>query len=86
MGGLLAGSPSAVLQSGGGRPAALVLCGAGSREVFGHCRLAEPTDYTHSFASAPAGYSRGITGTELWPLGWRLGFGEIKLFDNMRWK
>ena len=26
---------------------ALVLCGAGSREVFGHLRLAGPTDYTH---------------------------------------
>jgi hypothetical protein len=67
VGGLLAGFSSAVLQSGGGRPVALalVLCGAaGSREVFGHLRLAGPTDYTH-FRDGSCWLLRGITGTEL---------------------
>ena len=43
---------------------ALVLCGAGSREVFGHLRLAGPTDYTH-FRDGFCWLLRGITGTEL---------------------
>jgi hypothetical protein len=43
---------------------ALVLCGAGSREVFGHLRLAGPTDYTH-FRGGSCWLLRGITGTEL---------------------
>jgi hypothetical protein len=43
---------------------ALVLCGAGGREVFGHLRLAGPTDYTH-FRDGSCWLLRGITGTEL---------------------
>ena len=79
VGRLLAGFPSAVLQSGGGRPVALVLCGAGSREVFGHLRLAGPTDYTR-FRDGSCWLLRGITGTEFCrPLAW-LGFkGEPPL-------
>ena len=43
---------------------ALVLCGAGSREVFGHLRLAGPTDYTH-FRDGSCWLLRGVAGTEL---------------------
>jgi hypothetical protein len=49
---------------------ALVLCGAGSREVFGHLRLAGPTDYTHFrdgscwLLAAPGDYWHGVVG--LW--------------------
>jgi hypothetical protein len=43
---------------------ALVLCGVGSREVFGHFRLAGPTDYTH-FRDGSCWLLRGITDTEL---------------------
>jgi hypothetical protein len=82
VGRLLAGSPSAVLQSGGGRPVALVLCGAGSREVFGHLRLAGPTDYTRfrdGDQMAPAGCSGGLLAQSCRPLAW-LGFkGEPPL-------
>ena len=67
VGRLLAGFSSAVLQSGGGRPVALVLCGAGSREVFGHLRLAGPTDYTH-FRDGSCWLLRGELGQSRRPL------------------
>ena len=78
VGTLLAGFPSAVLQSGGGHPVALVLCGAGSREVFGHLRLAGPTDYTR-FRDGSCwllrGYWHRVVG--LW-LGWVLRESRLR--------
>ena len=78
VGRLLAGFPSAVLQSGGGHPVALVLCGAGSREVFGHLRLAGPTDYTR-FRDGSCwlirGYWHRVVG--LW-LGWVLRESRLR--------